>query len=499
MAPAHLEDEGLSANPSPRGIGELSRLRWVAICLPAAFLAAVAFAAQLLLPPLMPPFATAVAVVALELVAVCFFAGFMFARIERAEADVVRQSREQLRLSTAHTALLQQTQRRADQSAALYALSRQIAASPNTSQVLELVSQKAIELLGGHSARVCLLDPDKQVLRPGVGAGACSLPCGATRAEDFAVGAARAVLDAPGAVDISSRRGFCPLMEPRATRTHLAAPVRGESELLGAICVGSSVEGMWVGDDGSRPLLENLATLTAIALQKERLQQRVAALAIHEERDRIAMDLHDGIIQTIYGVGLNLEKAVEQVATDPPAAGARVERAIGDLNGIIQDVRGYIFELERSAVDASDVRLGLARLAQEFQERTPLTVDVRVAPDVQPAVPSSAVPHVLQVVREALANAVRHSGGTRADVRLGLADDSQVELVVRDNGRGFEAASPPHPRLARAGRGLANMAERARLLGGNVHVGRAPAGGTEVKMLLPAACGPVVASEGSEP
>ncbi len=331
---------------------------WSAVVLFACLAGAASFV-SLAARPLLPP-VQVVLLVAFNVVVAGFLARSIFGRIERMKAQTVRQSSEQRRLEADHQVLLEQTRRRAEEAAALYELSRHVALSPNSSHVLEAVARQAIDLLGASTVRICLLDRDNRVPRHGGSARPCALPCGARATDDFRTDKATKSRQAPGAVDLS-RRGFCPLIEPRFTRTHLAVPLLHEGELVGALCAGSEHDGKW-GAASTAPL-ESLASFTAIAVQKEYMQGRVDTLAIVEEHERISKGLHDEIIRRIDQVRLNLEEVTDQAPADPSGASARIERAIGDLNGIIQDVRRYIFDLEPSEADAE---LGLACLAREL-------------------------------------------------------------------------------------------------------------------------------------
>ncbi|MEX2011021.1 MAG: GAF domain-containing sensor histidine kinase, partial [Chloroflexota bacterium] len=229
---------------------------------------------------------------------------------------------------------------------------------------------------------------------------------------------------------------------------------------------------------------ERLAGLFAlhagIAIENARLHEAVQALAVVEERDRIGKDLHDGIIQNIYGVTLSLEDVEDLATEDPAEATARVDRAIDALHGTIRDLRNFIFGLHPELVDGTDLVGLLAALAEQVRQNSLIDVEVRL-PESPIDLPAHARAELLQIAREALSNVARHSGGTWAEVGIS-ADGDQIVLAIADNGRGFE------PTTAATGEhyGLANMRDRAVALGGGLQVDTAVGAGTRIIVRVPA-------------
>ncbi len=209
-------------------------------------------------------------------------------------------------------------------------------------------------------------------------------------------------------------------------------------------------------------------------------------LALLEERERIAMDLHDGVIQSLYAVALGL--GAHERGLPPEAAHARepLRRARAQIGAVIQEIRNYIFDLRPHDLGARSLRAGLAALAEELRVNALLQPELVIDPAAD-ALGPSATAALLQVAREATANVIRHAGASAVRLALERVGPDLV-LTISDNGCGFcprasrEEAGEP---LGLSGQGLRNMAERARALGGRFTVESAPGRGTVVRIAIP--------------
>jgi signal transduction histidine kinase len=229
-------------------------------------------------------------------------------------------------------------------------------------------------------------------------------------------------------------------------------------------------------------IIELLATHAGLAIENARLYGQVQQLRVVEERQRIGMDLHDGIIQSIYAVGLTLEYADSVLGDgDIAAARTRLRQAIEGLNTAIRDIRAYILDLRPRRFEGDDLLVALERLLAEFKANTLMAVDYHASAEANAALSQEGRMALFHIAQESLSNAAKHSRAARVAVRLEIQDD-QVTLSVRDDGRGFDPAQAER----RTGHGLDNMHDRARALGGQVTIERPPAGGTEVRAVLPA-------------
>lgn len=258
----------------------------------------------------------------------------------------------------------------------------------------------------------------------------------------------------------------------------LGVPIIGGSEPLGNLYLTNKL----AGDEftaADQELVEMLAVHAAVAIQNARLYQQVGRLAIVEERTRIGMDLHDGIIQSIYGVGLTLESAKFALPEDSDDAQELVQRAIDSLNDTIRDIRNYILDL-RPRHFQGNLRAGLARLVREFQANTLVEVELIVDEAVLTGLPTAVSRTIFLSTQEALANVARHARASQVKVsvaRVGTA----VHLTIRDNGQGFDTSHKAHT----VGHGLSNMQARAQELEGAFVLESQPGVGTSVSLQMP--------------
>ncbi len=227
-------------------------------------------------------------------------------------------------------------------------------------------------------------------------------------------------------------------------------------------------------------VVELFAVHAAIAIENARLHEQIQRLAVVEERERIGKDLHDGIIQAIYAVGLSLEDVPDLMETDRAEAVVRVDRAIENLNLAIRDIRNFIFGLRPELLEQAGLAAGLAALVDEFRLNTMVDVDLRVDALEAFELPDEETLQLLHIAREALSNVARHSRASRVDVEL-TAPDREVRLSVTDNGRGFLVdgfRGPGH-------QGLVNMRARATAVGGRLEVESEPEAGTRIIVVVP--------------
>lgn len=225
-------------------------------------------------------------------------------------------------------------------------------------------------------------------------------------------------------------------------------------------------------------LVETFARQAAMAIHTARLHDGLARMALLQERERIGRDLHDGIIQALYAVGLSLEDVPEMMGLDRPQAEDRIDRAIDDIHRSIRDIRGFIFGLRSDEVDDVDVRAGLERLAAALTRGTSIAIDVDVRDE--PALDPTDAGHVLQIAHEALGNAARYSEATRVMVSLALTGDV-LELRIADDGQGFDPATATRP----GHQGIGNMRARALSLGATLDVTSEPGSGATVCLRMP--------------
>ena len=201
-----------------------------------------------------------------------------------------------------------------------------------------------------------------------------------------------------------------------------------------------------------------------------------------EQRVQLGRDLHDGIIQSIYAVGLGLQECRNLISQQPAEAQARLTRSISDLNGVIRDVRSFIVGLEPEALKGHEFKAALQSLVTTVSPTHAAQFSLDIDPNAAEALDARQSMHLLQIAREAMSNSLRHAQARSTVVSL-KRQNGRVRLEVRDNGLGFEQGA-----RATRGHGLRNIAARASELGAGSQVLSAPGQGTRVVVEIPTNC-----------
>jgi signal transduction histidine kinase len=255
-------------------------------------------------------------------------------------------------------------------------------------------------------------------------------------------------------------------------------PLRSGESVMGVMSIATRNNMPF--DDRSIQMLSAVGNWAGLAIENARLHNNARRLAVLEERDRIGMDLHDGIIQSIYGVGLALESTYHSIEEDPLAAKARIQNAIDGLNQAIRDIRTYILDLRPRQLGNDGLMAALKRLVAEYRSNTFSEVALtgpRIDLKEMPHSHSQALFHICQ---EALANAAKHAAAKKVQVAV-LVSKDRVLLEIHDNGRGFHIEKM----TTTIGHGLSNMQTRARAVGGEVDITSAIGEGTTILAWVP--------------
>lgn len=227
-------------------------------------------------------------------------------------------------------------------------------------------------------------------------------------------------------------------------------------------------------------LLTAIGTWAGITIENACLNKQARRLAVLEERDRIGMDLHDGIIQSIYAVGLALDYARIAVGEDPEQARSKIEQAIQGLNATIGDIRTYILDLRPRNLSGVTLMDGLKRLVEEFRLNTQAEITLTGSDDGLMGLPTLHATALFHICQEALANVAKHSKARRAAVHVWSAPERAL-LEVSDQGQGFDLRKMS----VTLGHGLSNMHTRAHKVGGDVEITSEPGEGTTVLAWVP--------------
>lgn len=252
----------------------------------------------------------------------------------------------------------------------------------------------------------------------------------------------------------------------------LGVPIQVGTQLLGMLYLTDREDGQHFSEEDEW-LVETIAGYAALAITGARLSEQQSRLGMLEERERIGMDLHDGVIQSLYAIGMHLDimRSVGAVKEDDLA------QIIGQLNQVIDDVRSYILDLK-----ATQTR-SVYTCFRDLLNRLYIPADLRIeidAPDTPPPFAPKVFDLICQIANEAISNAIRHSQANY--VTIGAAQhDNHFEINIKDDGCGFDLASASQG----DGLGLNNMRERARQIGGQVRIETAADLGTTLTIRIP--------------
>lgn len=270
-------------------------------------------------------------------------------------------------------------------------------------------------------------------------------------------------------------------------RSFLGVPLRVRGRVFGNLYLTDKTNAE-VFTDVDEELVVGLATAAGMAIENIRLQSRVQELALVEDRERIARDLHDTVIQRLFASGLSLQHTTKLVRTDADEAIARIESAVDDLDLTVKHIRSAIFSLETTRTSpAGGLRDRVLVLANEVAVTLGFRPTCLFDGPVDTAVSDDLASELLATLREALSNVARHARATQVEVRVTVSD--HVRLQIIDDGSG-----PPGPTEVR-GHGLRNMEARAVRRGGRFTLKEAPSGGSALEWRIPLDPPPSVRSE----
>ncbi len=261
-------------------------------------------------------------------------------------------------------------------------------------------------------------------------------------------------------------------------RMLLGIPLLSKGRVMGVMMLASTELVEFTARQ--KALLEAVGLSVGTAVENGLLHRKAQRLAVFEERERIGMDLHDGIIQSIYAVGLMLEESLLDSRQSDPATRAKLQHAIDGLNAVIRDIREYIADLRPKRFIFDNLAVGLQMLVREFLMTKPIDAEVDLSEEAGRWLAPVAANDLFHIAQEALSNVARHANATRLKVTLAQVGD-RVVLEVVDNGRGFDPARRPSD----GSHGLANMEERARAIRGELTVTSEPGKGARVRVSIP--------------
>jgi len=355
-------------------------------------------------------------------------------------------------------------------------VTRRLLSGDEPSEVLELVTRQALDISEADLVVLALPSANRSTL-------VIEHACG-----DGAADALGLVLPAKGSASGIVMGSGKPLaVEDFSGDTRVAQVAREDMPLGPAVLVplgpAGDVRGVLTAGrhQGAMPLsadaVEMLITFAAqagIGLELAEHRSDAQRLELYEDRDRIARDLHDLVIQRLFATGMSLQGTMARMGD--PGIARRVENAIDALDETIRDIRSAIFSLQsRSEAEPARLRTRILGVVEEMTDSLGFAPALRLAGPLDSRVPGGIAGQLLAALREALANVAKHAQASRVDVAVEAGPD--LVLTVRDDGVGLGGTTRRS--------GLANLTERAAESGGMLRVAAAAAGGTELEWRVP--------------
>ncbi len=347
--------------------------------------------------------------------------------------------------------------------------------------LLGSIAERARELAGADAATIVVHSgsPGELVVAAAAGARADELR-GEILPEDGSIsGAVMRTGESRMFDDVSAEaHAYQPIVALGRHGPSIYVPLRVQGGSAGTLMV-ANLKGGARFSPATKALVESLADAASVAIEYDRAQSNLRRLGLMEERERIAKELHDGIIQSLFAVGMSLQGTA--LMTKDVEMASRIEHAVDELDGVIRDLRNYIFGLRPGILADRQLEQALRELAREVESRGGPAVDVQVDSALAARLTSRSA-DIVQLAREALSNVARHARASKATLSL-ERQGSQAVLTMSDDGAGFDAEH--HDAGEAGGSGIRNMRERAATLGGSLRIASRAGEGTTLTATFP--------------
>jgi len=255
-------------------------------------------------------------------------------------------------------------------------------------------------------------------------------------------------------------------------RPAIVMPLRAAGTVIGVLAVARE-RSHAPFDAGHVGLMSDFADHAAVALTLAVSRERARELSLLADRERIAQDLHDHVIQKLFAAGMDLQGTVAR--THSPQIAERLTRTIDDLQSTIDEIRSTIFGLQHSGASTVDLRHRIQRLVAGLTDGRNIITTLRMSGPMT-VVDATLADHAEAVATEAISNTLRHSSAARLTVEISVGDELLIEIT--DNGQGIPADNERQS-------GLANLRRRARQVGGWCDISSPPEGGVRVRWSAP--------------
>lgn len=370
--------------------------------------------------------------------------------------------------------------RRAEQFQLIDEIGRNVASLLDTNQIMEQVTQLLRKVFNYYHVGIGLIEDDEVVYRVGAGVlwddpDFTFKPQRLKIGKEGITGWVAAHGESIVVPDVSQEPRYV-LMQGSATRSELLAPIIIKEEVIGVLDVQSDQLNAF--DQIDLAVVQSIANQTGIAIENARLYERAQELAVMQERNRLARDLHDAVTQTLFSASL-IADALPSTWESDPAQGRQLLKELRQLSrGALAEMRTLLLELRPAALTETHLDSLLRQLCEAASGRAGLLVSVNVARDCK--LPPDAHIAIYRIAQEALNNILKHSRATNVAVGLScrVIDAGQIiELSISDDGRGFDLANVPPDHF-----GLRNMRERAQAIGAEFEVHSQPGHGTQIRV-----------------
>ena len=343
--------------------------------------------------------------------------------------------------------------------------------------VLEHFLDAAMPLVDARYGAIGVLDPTRTRLVEFLTAGIDPVTATAIGAPPKGHGVLGVLIDEPKTLrlpDLGAHHDSCgfPTHHP-PMRSFLGVPIEVRSEIFGNLYLTEKRSGGCF-DDIDEEVTVALARAAGVVIENARLHARISELALVEDRERIAKDLHDTVIQRLFATSLSLQATAQ--LTERLDVAARIQDAVDALDNTVKDIRTAIFGLQSGFLQTDGFRSRALALTRELSTALGFLPEIVFDGPVDTLVTGTIGGEVLATMREALSNIARHAVARTVRVEIGAGDE--IVLRISDDGRGL-SDDPP------AGFGLRNMASRAEALRGHFTARRRDGGGTVVEWTVP--------------
>jgi signal transduction histidine kinase/HAMP domain-containing protein len=365
-------------------------------------------------------------------------------------------------------------QRRAEQFRLINEAGRTITSILSVDELVKGIVQLVRDVLGYHIVMIALVEHDELVFRPELGAddghSAVRLKIGGQGITSWVARTGEPVI----VPDVTKEPRYVRIPPDSRTMSELAVPLKARESVIGVLDVGS--EQLHAFDQSDLVVLQSLAYQAAVAIENARLYEQAQQLAVVEERNRLARDLHDSVTQAVYGVTLYAEAASRLLAAgNVTTAAEHLQDLRSTAQQALREMRSLIFELRPPVLEKEGLNAALQARLESVEGRAGVAAELKL--EGTAPLSQELESGLYRIAQEALNNSLKHSQAH--GVRLYLRRDEDIVILeVTDDGTGFDAeAGREH-----GGLGLRGMKERAAALGGKLDVQSTPGQGTTIRV-----------------